>query len=66
MGNGGRPAPHHPIPGYMWAEGLSTADRPQKKKMLDVLDSSKVASVDMQTLAFRLTAITIQAVPASP
>ena len=32
MGNGGRPAPHHPIPGNMWTEGLSTADRPQKKK----------------------------------
>ena len=26
-----RPAPHHPIPGNMWTEGLSTADRPQKK-----------------------------------
>ena len=32
MGNGGRPAPHHPIPGNMWTEGLSTADRLQKKE----------------------------------
>ena len=32
VGNGGRPAPNHPIPGNMWTEGLSTADRPQKKK----------------------------------
>ena len=32
MGIGGRPAPHHPIPGNMWTEGLSTADQPQKKK----------------------------------
>ena len=32
VGNGGRPAPHCPIPGNMWTEGLSTADRPQKKK----------------------------------
>ena len=32
MENGGRPALHHPIPGNMWTEGLSTADRPQKKK----------------------------------
>ena len=24
--------PHHPIPGNMWTEVLSTADRPQKKK----------------------------------
>ena len=32
MGNGGRPAPHHPVPGNMWTEGLSTADRLQKKK----------------------------------
>ena len=32
VGNGGRPAPHHPIPGNMWTEGLSMADRPQKKK----------------------------------
>ena len=32
VGNGGRPAPHHPIPDNMWTEGLSTADRPQKKK----------------------------------
>ena len=32
VGNGGRPAPHHQIPGNMWTEGLSTADRPQKKK----------------------------------
>ena len=31
VGNGGRPAPHHPIPGNMWTEGLSTADWPQKK-----------------------------------
>ena len=23
---------HHPIPGNMWTEGLSTADLPQKKK----------------------------------
>ena len=22
VGNGGRPAPHHPIPGNMWTEGL--------------------------------------------
>ena len=32
VGNGGRPALHHPVPGNMWTEGLSTADRPQKKK----------------------------------
>ena len=32
VGNGGRSAPHHPIPGNMWTEGLSTADRPQKRK----------------------------------
>ena len=32
VGNGGRPAPHHPIPGNMWTESLSTVDRPQKKK----------------------------------
>ena len=32
MGNGGRPAPCHPIPGIMWTEGLGMADRPQKKK----------------------------------
>ena len=32
VGNGGRPVPHHRIPGNMWTEGLSTADRPQKKK----------------------------------
>ena len=31
-GNSGRPAQHHPIPGSMWTEGLSTADRSQKKK----------------------------------
>ena len=36
VGNGGRPAPHHPIPGNMWTEGLSTADRPQKKKNIYV------------------------------
>ena len=24
--------PHHPVPDNMWTEGLSTADRPQKKK----------------------------------
>ena len=34
MGNGGRPAPHHPVHDNMWTEGLSTADRPQKKKNL--------------------------------
>ena len=32
VGNGGRPAPHHPIPGNMWTESLSTADGQQKKK----------------------------------
>ena len=32
VGNGGRPVPDRPIPGNMWTEGLSTADRPQKKK----------------------------------
>ena len=32
VGNGGRPAPHHPVPGNMWTEGLSRADRQQKKK----------------------------------
>ena len=32
VGNGGRPASHHPIPSNMWTEGLSTADRPQKEK----------------------------------
>ena len=31
VGNGGRPAPHHPILGNMWIEGLTTADQPQKK-----------------------------------
>ena len=36
MGNGGRPAPHHPIPGNIWTEGLSTADRLQKKKVQDL------------------------------
>ena len=30
-GSSGRAAPHHPIPGNIWTEGLSTADRPQKK-----------------------------------
>ena len=37
MGNGGRPAPHHPVPGNMWTEGLSTADQPQKKKFSCVI-----------------------------
>ena len=32
MGNGRRPALHHPIPGNMWTEGLSIADQMQKKK----------------------------------
>ena len=32
VGNGRRTAPHHPVPGNMWIEGLSTADRPQKKE----------------------------------
>ena len=32
VGNGRRPAPHHPIPGNMWTKGLSMADQPQKKK----------------------------------
>ena len=32
VGNGGRPAPHHPVPGNMRTEGLSMADWPQKKK----------------------------------
>ena len=36
VGNGGRPAPHHPIPGSMWTEGLSTADRLQKKKIINL------------------------------
>ena len=36
VGNGGRPAPHHPIPGNMWTKGLSTADRPQKKKEIPI------------------------------
>ena len=36
-GEGGRPALHHPIPGNMWTEGLSTADRPQKKKNVGVV-----------------------------
>ena len=31
VGNGGRPAPHHPVPGNMLTEGLSTADRPHEK-----------------------------------
>ena len=31
VGNGGGIAPHHPVPGNMWTEGLSTADGPQKK-----------------------------------
>ena len=31
VGNGGRPAPHHPISGNMWTEGLSRADSLQKK-----------------------------------
>ena len=29
--NGGRPAPHHPVPGNMSTEGLSAAGRSQKK-----------------------------------
>ena len=29
-GNGGIPAPHHAIPGNMWTEGLSPADRQKK------------------------------------
>ena len=33
VGNGERPVPLHPIPGNMWTEGLSTFDRPQKKKL---------------------------------
>ena len=33
VGNGWRPAAlHHPIPGNKWTEGLSMADRPQKRK----------------------------------
>ena len=32
VGNGGRPAPHYPVPGIKWTEGQGTADRPQKKK----------------------------------
>ena len=36
VGNGGRPAPHHTIPGNMWTEGLSTADQPQKKKWYEL------------------------------
>ena len=32
VGNGWRPPPHHPVPGNMWTEGLSTADGPQQKK----------------------------------
>ena len=39
VGNSGRPAPHHTIPGNMWTEGLSTADRPQKKKKVLSLPS---------------------------
>ena len=35
--NGGRPAPHHPVHDNMWTEGLSTADRPQKKKKKETL-----------------------------
>ena len=34
VANGGRPAPHHPISGNMWTEGLSMTDRPQKKKSI--------------------------------
>ena len=43
--NGGRPALHHPIPGNMWTEGLSTADRPQKKLFVGCLTSHQHASV---------------------
>ena len=39
VGNGGRPAPHHPIPGNMWTEGLtyskhgwSTAEEEEEEK----------------------------------
>ena len=32
VGNGGRPVPHLPVPGNMWTEDLSTADRPHKKR----------------------------------
>ena len=44
VGNGGRPAPHHPIPGNMWTEGLSTADRPQKKWTVFLLRNIKLLS----------------------
>ena len=36
VGNGRRPASHHPIPGNMWTEGLSTADLLQEKKKDEV------------------------------
>ena len=32
------PAPHQKIPGNMWTEGLSTADRPLKKLFKDLTD----------------------------
>ena len=32
FGNGRRLSPHHPIPGSMWTEGISTADWPRRKK----------------------------------
>ena len=32
-----RPAPHHPVHGNMWTEGLSTADRPLKKNLAEPL-----------------------------
>ena len=52
VGNGGRPAPHHP--GNMWTEGLSTADRPQKKKndrCISSRDSRDLKKVSSSTAA---------------
>ena len=38
VGNGGRFAPHRPIPGNMWIESLGTADPPQKKNWLSAVE----------------------------
>ena len=45
VGNGGWPPPHHPIPDNMWTEGLSTADRPQKKKKKHCQNRVKVSGL---------------------
>ena len=46
VGNGWRPALHHPTPGNMWTEGLSTADRLQKKKPTSLNTIPKSIQID--------------------